>query len=185
MKFWVCLMMGISLFGASAKKSAAEKPAKTTADVVCVDIPRVMARKNPVKKLELSEAMSRDLSGVLFGVSLTDQMELRVDMESPSEDGATQLEKMVGLLVSAQRLKSEPGEPVGIDLQRASRIARNGKVVRTTVSLTDQQLEKILEARYGRKLIAEAKARMVYVHGLYGGTKSYPWGDGLTIDLRQ
>jgi hypothetical protein len=92
---------------------------------------------------------------------------------------------MVGVLAEAQQLKSQEGEAVIIDLPKATRVSKNGKVVRTTVSLSDAQLEKLLEARYGRKLVSEAKLRLVYVHGLPGGTRNYPFGDSVNVDLRR
>ncbi len=188
MKPWLRLCLGLSMLAivlpAETKKPAAAAPA---ADPKCVDVPRVAVRRaasNPaVKRLALTEAMQKDLANVLFGVTLNDQMQLNFDMQSSTDDGATQLEKMLTVLASAEQMKAEPGEAVVIDLQKNTRVTRNGKLVRTTVSLTDQQLEKLLEARYGRKMIAEVKARMVYVHGMFGGTKSYPWADNLTIDL--
>jgi hypothetical protein len=178
MKLCLGLLVAVLCLVAAPKKKAA-------APANCVDTPRVMARKKPVKKLEFSEAMRGKLTGVLFGVKLNEKLELNIDMQAPTEDGATQLEKMVSLLASAEQLKSEPGETVVIDLPQASKVTRSGKVVRTTVSLTDAQLERLLEARYGRKLVSEAKARMVFVHGLPGGTKSYPWGEQVIVDLRR
>ena len=159
--------------------------AKPKKDIACVDTPRVVARKKPIKKLELSESIKRELSGVLFGVSLNDRLELKIDMEAPTDEGATQLEKMVGVLAEAQQMKSQAGETVIIDLPKATRVSKNGKVVRTTVSLSDAQLEKLLEARYGRKLVSEAKLRLVYVHGLPGGTRNFPFGDSVNVDLRR
>jgi len=179
MKVWICLLMTVSLLSAAPKKTAA----KRQVDVACVDTPRVVARKKPVKKLERSETMKQELSGVLFGVSLNDRLELNIDMEAPTEEGASQLEKMAGVLAEAQQLKSQEGATVIIDLPKAARVSKNGKVVRTTVSLSDAQLEKLLEARYGRRLVSEAKLRLVYVHGLPGGTKSYPFGDSVNVDL--
>lgn len=167
MKLGICLLLTVCLFGAGPKK---RKP---------------VPRKPAIKKLELSDALKKELSGVLFGVSLNDKLELTFDMEAPTEDGASQLEKMAGVLAAAEQLKTAPGEAIAIDLPKATRVTRTGKVVRTTVSLTDEQLGRLLEARYGKKMVDEAKARIVYVHGLTGGTKSYPWGDGVTVDLRK
>ncbi|MCX6613679.1 MAG: hypothetical protein NTW74_22895 [Acidobacteria bacterium] len=181
MRLWIGLLLVVGLLSAAPKKTVA-KPKK---DIACVDTPRVVARKTPVKKLELSESMKKELSGVMFGVSLNERLELNIDMEAPTDEGATQLEKMVGVLAEAQQLKSMEGETVIIDLPKATRVSKNGKVVRTTVSLSDAQLEKLLEARYGRKLVSEAKLRLVYVHGLPGGTKSYPFGDSVNVDLRR
>ena len=180
MRFCFCFLLTIlTLAGATKGKT----------DTNCVDVPRVTARKRPaavpVKKLELSDAMSKELSGVLFGVSLTEALELKLNFEAATEEGATQLEKMVQVLMSAQQLKSEPGETIGIDLPRAMKVQKTGKMLRTTVSLTDAQLEKLLEARYGRKLVSEALARLVYVHGLPGGTRSFAFGDSVNIDLRR
>jgi len=82
----------------------------------------------------------------------------------------------VSVLAAAERLKSSPGELVSIDLSKAARISKNGNLVRTTVSLTDAQLEKLLEARYGRRLVSQAKARaMIYVHGLEAGMRTIPF----------
>lgn len=166
---------------ASAKTLAAKKaPAKPSAakkvDVNCVDVPRVKARKAPVKKLELSEVMGKELTGVLLGVSLNESLDLNLDMEAPNEKGAEQLEKLAGVLIAAERLKAKPGELVSIDLAKASRVTKNGNVVRTTISLTDAQLERLLEARYGRKLVSQAKARAaIYIHGLSTGTRTIPF----------
>jgi hypothetical protein len=177
-----------------AKKSVAKKPvvkkaavankaavAKTAAvakkvDVNCVDVPRVRARRAPVKKLELSEVMSKELAGVLLGVSLNQSLDLNLDMEAPNEKSAEQLEKLVGVLTAAERLKAKPGELVSIDLSKAARVSKSGNVVRTTVSLTDAQLEKLLEARYGKRLVSQAKAMMaIYVHGLPSGMRTIPF----------
>lgn len=159
-----------------AKKAAAKPSAAKKVDVNCVDVPRVKARKAPVKKLELSEVMSKELTGVLLGVSLNESLDLNLDMEAPNEKGAEQLEKLAGVLIAAERLKAKPGELVSIDLAKASRVTKNGNVVRTTVSLTDAQLEKLLEARYGRKLVSQAKARAaIYIHGLPTGTRTIPF----------
>lgn len=187
----LCLLLVASAFGAQeeapatkavAKKAVAKKATvKPTAvakkvDVNCVDVPRVRARRAPVKKLELSEVMSKELTGVLLGVSLNDSLDLNLDMEAPNEKSAEQLEKLVGVLTAAERLKAKPGELVSIDLSKATRVSKNGNVVRTTVSLTDAQLEKLLEARYGRKLVSQAKARAaIYIHGLPNGTRSIPF----------
>lgn len=193
MRFGIHLLLAGSLLYAAPEKSPKKTPAKTTAktaakrqtDSNCVDTPRILARKRPVTKLELSEVMQRELSGVLFGVSLNERLELNIDMEAPTETGATQLEKMVGVLAKAQQLKSRAGEAVVIDLPNATRVSKNGKVVRTTISLTDAQLEKLLEARYGRKLVSEAKQRLIYVHGLNGGSRTFAFGDSASVDLRR
>ena len=180
MRLGICFLLSILMLAGATKP----KP-----DVACVDVPRVTARKRvavpPLQKLELSEAMGKELSGVLFGVSLTEALDLKLDFEAPSEDGATQLEKMVQVLMSAQQLKSEAGQVIGIDLPRAMKVQKTGKMVRTTVSLTDAQLEKLLEARYGRRMVSEAMARLVYVHGLPGGTRSFAFGDSASVDLRR
>ncbi len=175
------LLLAMGLLSGAPKKTVAE-PKK---DVVCVDTPRVAARKNPVKKLDLSETMSKELSGVQLGVSLNDRLELNIDMESPTDEGAMQLEKMVGALAEAQKLKPQTAATVVIDLPKATQVSKNGKVVRTTISLSDAQLEKLLEARYGRKLLSEAKLRLIYVHGLPGGTRNFPFGESFNVDLRR
>jgi hypothetical protein len=167
MRLGIILMLLASLLAAAPRKKSKVKPV-------------------PMQKLELSEALRKELSGVLFGVSLNDKFEVSIDMESPTEEGASQLEKMAGVLVAAEQLKSEAGVgQVLIEVPKASRVSRSGRVVRTTVSLTDEQLEKLLEHRYGRKLLTEAKNKTVYVHGLAGGMKSYPWGEGVVVDLRK
>ncbi len=197
MRLGTHFLLAVSLLYAAPEKSSKKTPAKTSTqskaktgakrktDSNCVDAPRVLARKKPLKKLELSEAMQRELSGVLFGVSLNERLELNIDMEAPTDAGATQLEKMVGVLAKAQQLKSQPGEAVVIDLSKASRVSKNGKLVRTTISLTDAQLEKLLNARYGQKLVSEAKQRLIYVHGLPGGPRNFAFGDSASVDLRR
>jgi len=180
MRIVFALFLAITLIGATKKKT----------ETNCVDVPRIAARKRPVQnvevqKLELSEAMRKEMSGILFGLSVNDSLELNIDMEAPTEDGATQLEKMVSLLAAAEQLKKVPGEAIAIDLTQATHVQKNGKLVRTTISLTDQQLEKLLQARYGRKLVTEASLRLVYVHGLPGGTKNFPFGDSINVDLRR
>lgn len=191
MRLWstlpLALLLTSSLLPAASKKQpakpqAATKPAAPK-DNQCVDTPRIIARKRPVKKLELSESMRKELNGVLFGVSLNDRMEVNLDMQAPTDETATQLEKMVSLLASAEQLKTDPSETVVFDLTKSTRTTRNGKTVRTTISLTDAQLEKLLESRYGRKLVSEARMRLVYVHGMIGGTKTYPWGENITVNL--
>lgn len=178
MKFWICLLLAMPLLIAAPKKKPADAP-------VCVDAPRVAARKRPVKKVDLNEASLSQLGDVKFGMSLDEKLNLSIDIQASSDEGAAQMEKMAGALAaSAPEGVSADGKVV-INLPKATRVSREGKLIRTTVSLSDEQLDKLLEARYGRKMAADIKAGLVYVHGLPGGTKTYPWGDGVVVNLRK
>lgn len=175
MKFALCLLVSLLALGAETKKKQPLKKKTTTVSRAngnnCVDLPRVAARK----RLDASQLLGKEMDGVLVGLGVSDALQLNLEMEAPTEKSAEQLEKMVGLLVAAQKLKLRPGELVAIDLPSATRVQKNGKTVVTTISLTDAQLEKLLEARYGRKLVSEARGRFIYIHGLSGGTRTIPF----------
>ncbi len=175
MKFVLCLLVSLLAVGAETKKKQPLKRKTTTVSRAngnnCVDLPRVAARK----RLDASQLLGREMDGVLVGLGVSDALQLNLEMEAPTEKSAEQLEKMVGVLVAAQKLKARPGEVVAIDLPNAARVQKSGKTVVTTISLTDAQLEKLLEARYGRKLVSEARGRFIYVHGLSGGTRTIPF----------
>ncbi len=175
MRILVCLLLALAALGAeTAKKKPVvkKKPVLNRAKANnCVDVPRVAARK----RLDASQLLGKEMDGVLLGLSVSDALEINLEMEAPTEEKAAQLEKMVGVLVAAQRLKTRSSELVSIDLPATSRVRKTGKTVTTTVSLTDAQLEKLLEARYGRKLVSEARGRFIYIHGLPGGTRTLPF----------
>lgn len=168
------------------KKTVAKKPvakpsaARRTPDPACPDVPRIIARKRPVKKQDLSEAASAELAGTSLGVSLTDALELNLDLEAKNEKSADQLEKLVRMLTAAQAIKERSGNVIPIDLGKATRLNKNGTTVRATIALSDAELEKLLEARYGQKLVSRAKAMLIYVHGLPGGTKTFPFESAST-----
>ena len=175
MKIVLCLLVSLLAVGAETKKKQPVKKKTTTANRAngnnCVDLPRVAARK----RLDASQLLGKEMDGVLIGLGVSDALQLNPEMEAPTEKSAEQLEKMVGVLVAAQRLKARPGELVAIDLPSATRVQKSGKTVLTTISLTDAQLEKLLEARYGRKLVSEARGRFIYIHGLASGTRTIPF----------
>ena len=176
MRILLCLLVALLAFGAEKKPVVKKMPVvKRAKDNNCVDVPRVLARKKPVKKLDAAELLGKELDGVMLGLSVSDALELNLEMEAPSEQSAAQLEKMVGVLMAAQRLKSRSSELVSIDLPTATRVHKTGKTVLTKISLTDAQLEKLLEARYGRKLLSEARGRFIYIHGLREGTRMIPF----------
>ena len=175
MKIVLCLLVSLLAVGAETKKKQPVKKKTTTANRAngnnCVDLPRVAARK----RLDASQLLGKEMDGVLIGLGVSDALQLNLEMEAPTEKSAEQLEKMVGVLVAAQRLKARPGELVAIDLPSATRVQKSGKTVLTTISLTDAQLEKLLEARYGRKLVSEARGRFIYIHGLASGMRTIPF----------
>ncbi|WP_031500462.1 hypothetical protein [Bryobacter aggregatus] len=172
MRFVVLLLgMGMLVVGAPVKKTA--EPPKRPKDNNCVDTPRIAARK--MKKLDASQLLGKELDGVRLGLSVNSALDLNLEMESPNEQNADQLEKMVGLLVRAEKLKTSASDRISIDLPAATRVKKSGKTVMATISLTDAQLEKLLEARYGRKLVSEVRSRFIYVYGLREGTRSIPF----------
>lgn len=175
MKIVLCLLVTLLAVGAETKKKLPAKKKTTTANRAnpnnCVDLPRVAARK----RLDASQLLGKELDGVLVGLSVSDALQLNLEMEAPTEKSAEQLEKMVGVLVAAQRRKARPGELVEVNLSSATIVQKSGKTVLTTISLTDAQLEKLLEARYGRKLVSEARGRFIYIHGLPGGMRTLPF----------
>lgn len=148
------------------------------ADPKCQDTPRAGARKLAAKR-------RKPLENMRLTVALNEQLELKLNAETGTERDAVELEKLFGLISNAPPLDGPGAGEVVINLPKSTRITRDGKRTQTTITLTSEQLDKILEARYGKKLIAETKARMVYVHGIRGGTATYPWGDNIVIDLRR
>ena len=175
MKIALCLLVSLLVAGAETTKKLPTKKKTTTANRVnptnCIDVPRVAARK----RIDASQLLGKEMEGVLVGLGVSDDLQLNLEMEAPTAKSAEQLEKMVGVLVAAQKLKLRPGELVSIDLPSATRVQKSGKTVLTTISLTDAQLEKLLEARYGRKLVSEARERFIFIHGLAGGTRTIPF----------
>lgn len=161
---------------AVAKKSVAmPSSTKPVVDPACPDVPRVLARKRPVKKQDLAEAVNTELAATSMGVSLTDALELNLDLEAKNEKSADQLEKLVRILTTAQAMKDRSGSFIPIDLGKATRVNKNGTTVRATIALSDSELDRLLEARYGQKLLSRAKAMLIYVHGMPGGTKTFPF----------
>ena len=175
MRILVCLLVSLAVLGSETpqkKPIVKKKPVVKRAKVNnCVDGPRVAARK----RLDASQLLGKEMDGVVVGLDVSDGLELNLEMEAPTEQKAAQLEKMVGVLVAAQRLKSHSNDLVSIDLPAATRVSKTGKTVLTTVSLTDAQLERLLEARYGKKLVSEARGRFIHIHGLPGGTRTLPF----------
>ena len=143
----------------------------------CVDVPRVATRKKIAKLNPPSavDAVQNELSGTALAVTLTDALELALDLEAKNEKSADQVERLVRMLTTAQTLKERSGNTIPIDLGKNAKISKSGTTVRTTVSLTDEQLEKLLAARYGQKLVSQARALMIYVYGLQEGTRSIPF----------